>query len=52
MADRQGFIEPGKAYVNDFRNEAAHPNYMQEPVATECMNQTSTLVKRFLDAQR
>lgn len=52
IADRQGFIEPGKAYVNDFRNEAAHPNYMQEPVATECMNQTSTLVKRFLDAQK
>lgn len=51
LSDRNGFIGPAKSYVNDFRNTAAHPNFMREAVATECRSQTSALVSQFIAAK-
>lgn len=52
ISDRSSFINPAKLYVNELRNEAAHPNYLQENRAIECKDKTKTLVGRFISAKR
>lgn len=51
ISDRQSFVNPGKKYVNEFRNEAAHPNYMKEQAATNCKEMTERLINTFLSSK-
>lgn len=51
VSDKEHLIEPGKRYVNNYRNQAAHPNIMDQSKADRCIEQTSKLVKRFLSAK-
>ena len=51
ISNRSKFIEPAKNYVNNYRNKAAHPQYMKEMKAEECKEKTKSLVTKFLDAK-
>ena len=52
LSDKKGFINPGKNYVNSYRNEAAHPNLMALDAANSCMEETEKLVNQFLSARK
>lgn len=51
ISNKINFIDPAKAYVNNFRNQAAHPNFLKEAVASACKDQTDNLVNRFISAK-
>ena len=39
-------------YVNNFRNEAAHPNMLNEKAALKCKEKTKKIVKRFVKSEK
>ena len=51
VSDRNQFIKPAKEYIDSFRNEAAHPKFLQEDDASQCEIKTKELVGTFLDAR-
>ena len=51
ISNRNHFIKPAKDYVNDYRNEAAHPNFLHEDTAADCKEMTRILIEQFLNAQ-
>ena len=50
ISDKDGFINPAKDYVNNYRNEAAHPNHMDSAKADTCKEKTEDLVGTFINA--
>ena len=42
------FVDPAKNYNNNFRNKAAHPNYMDEDQSIKCEEQTKKLLGDFI----
>ena len=51
LSDRQHFIIPAKDYVDNYRNEAAHPNFLQEEMAANCHSKTKYLIRKFIGAK-
>ena len=48
MLSDEVFERQSHDYVNNYRNEAAHPNLLDEEVALKCKEKTKKIVKRFI----
>lgn len=46
------FEKSVQRYIDKYRNEAAHPNMMDEVVANRCADKTRTVVRWFLSSKR
>ena len=51
LSNRTDFIDPAIYYVNNYRNEAAHPNFLNESSALNCKAKTDSLLKQFFNSK-
>ena len=48
----ESFEQQSHDYVENYRNEAAHPNMMDEKVAMKCKEKTKKIVKKFIQCEK
>ena len=46
------FERQSRDYINNYRNEAAHPNLLDEKTANKCADKTKKIVKKFIFCEK